>query len=375
MIKKYISILAIFFMTFSVYNPMIFHIDAKIFLGINVILGLASIYAARKDNTWLLRIISIGVAGILFILTKNGMFLYGVLGVCAVCTDSETSFTTIVKRILTIEIFFFVLILILDMIGMIHSRVYYTSGRSPRYDLGFGNPNITAMRMFVIAISAMYIYKKEKYNKFLFILATVVFPVVILYITFTRTAILTYGITYIAFSIYDKKFMKPLGKFKQLILLLPAFLLGLSTILAVYFGHNAFLNKVLSRRPSIWHDFFYKFHCTPTFFGRNNHIVAIMHQNNYPLDTSYISLLAIDGILVTILVLGGITLCMHLMLKKKLLVDVIFIAAFLIYGFTETIMTNPRRNIALYLVFGYLLFYYSKKFRITKNFRFERVRD
>lgn len=375
MMKKYISILAIFFMTFSVYDHMVLHINDNIFLGANVVLGLASIYATRKDSTWILRVISIGVAGCLFLATKNGMFLYGILGVCAVCTDSETSFVTIAKRILTIEIFFFVLILILDLIGVIHSRVYYTSSGSTRYDLGFGNPNITAMRMFIIAICSMYIYKKEKYNKFLFIIATVIFPIIILYVTYTRTAILTYLVTYIAFSIYDKKFMKPFRKFKQLVLLLPVFLLGLSTVLAVYFGHNTFLNKVLSRRPSIWHDFLFKFHCTPTLLGRNNSIVSIMHAKNYPLDTSYISLISIDGILVTIIVLGGITWCMHLMLKNHLIVEVIFIASFLIYGFTETIMINPRRNVSLILVFGYLIFYYGKKFRITKNFRFERVRD
>ncbi|MGL5575334.1 MAG: hypothetical protein ACRDCW_07335, partial [Sarcina sp.] len=244
---------------------------------------------------------------------------------------------------------------------------------SHRYDLGFGNPNTTAIRMFIIAMCAMYIYKKEKYNKYLFFLATVIFPAVILYITYTRTAIITYIITYLAFYAYDKRFVRPLRKFKQLLILLPVFLLGLSTVIAVYFGHSKFLNKVLSRRPSIWHDFFYKFHCMPTLLGRNDDIVTVLRHKNFSLDCSYISLICIDGLIITAIVIGAITLCLYLMLKEKMMVDVIFICGFLIYGFSENIVIDPRSNVSIILVGGYLMYRLSKRFRITNKLKIERL--
>ena len=210
-----------------------------------------------------------------------------------------------------------------------------------RDDFGFGNPN--AMFFYLMPIYTGYIYiRYEKYNWLdrivLWSLAIFVFV-----ITYSRTGFFVIILGLIMVEIFRYIDIFKFNFIKIVVTNIPLILILVSLFIGVVFAKNPKLNSLLSARPEYWN----KYLSNMSIFG-NSQSNSMFYT--YPLDNSYVYLLSLYGILVTLLFILITNFSLNKFIEQKNYKFLIITLMFFLYGFGENILFSASLNFTLILM-------------------------
>ena len=305
----------------------------------------------RKDK--LLTLITL----ILIVISGEHILIIPVgLAIASKCVDDEN----IVKYYLIISIVLFISVILMKNLGilpespMIHYRTLSSGERVQRYDFGLGNPN--TVFIYLMPIYLAYIYLRfEKYNMIdrIILLATSIY---FYDMTKSRTGFIVMLITIVLvdlFKIIDFKKNKILTK---IIIYTPWIILICSILVGTIFSNNEILNNLLTGRANHWNY----------YLNNMNFIGWGKINSNHPLDSSYIYMISICGLPVTITILTFISYCLSKCIidNKKLALITI---SFLICAFSENIIFNNSINFAFIILLKRYILKYNELEKIKKE--------
>ena len=279
------------------------------------------------------------------IITKNGELIYTFIILLAL---KEFEPKDIIKSYLIINLFYFIITIVLNKAGILESsKLYYTSNMVIRDDLGFGNPNRAFLSFYLIWISYLYI-KFETYNiKHRIILIT---SAIIMYnITYSRTAFITIVLTMIIVEIIR---IVDIKKNHIIIALIPTIIVSITLFIGYRMNNSIIMNEILSKRPQLWNLFLNNDMYKINLFGYDNNIIEYMSRGSkLALDNSYIYILFKNGIVTFLMIIGIYTLMLYMYGKYNKKKEVIIITSILIYSFGESILTDISTNITLIYIY------------------------
>lgn len=286
---------------------------------------------------------SIIISGI-SIITKNGELIYTFIILLAL---KEFEPKDIFKSYLVINLFYFIITIVLNKAGILESKLYYTSNMVVRDDLGFGNPNRAFLSFYLIWISYLYI-KFETYNiKDRIIL--IVSAIIMYSITYSRTAFITIVLTMIIVEIIR---IVDIKKNHIIIALIPTIIVSITLFIGYRMNNSIIMNEILSKRPQLWHLFLNNDIYKINLFGYDNNIIEYMSQGSkLALDNSYIYILFKNGLVIFLMIIGVYTLMLYMYGKHNKKKEVIIITSILIYSFGESILTDVSTNITLIYIY------------------------
>jgi hypothetical protein len=219
-----------------------------------------------------------------------------------------------------------------------------------RETFGFGNPN--SVFLFSLPIYAAYIFLRfDNYNKYDRILL-IVMTVYIYLQTMSRTGALTIIGALIFVDILRAVDLKKYPIISFGIKILPVLFLLLSIVVGTILSNFTIFNKILASRPLHWHAYLVEFGSMFTLFGNKyDEMVTVAH----PLDSSYIYILALLGIVTLVfflfLIYRGLSIFIENGQKKYIAVVMIF----LIYAFAENILLEVGYNFTIILLIKYVI--------------------
>lgn len=219
-----------------------------------------------------------------------------------------------------------------------------------RETFGFGNPN--SVFLFSLPIYAAYIFLRfDNYNKYDRILL-IVMTIYIYLQTMSRTGALTIIGALIFVDILRAVDLKKYPIISFGIKILPVLFLLLSIVVGTVLSNFNIFNKLLASRPLHWHAYLVEFGSMFTLFGNKyDEMVTVAH----PLDSSYIYILALLGIVTLVfflyLIYRGLSIFIENDQKKYIAVVMIF----LIYAFAENILLEVGYNFTIILLIKYVI--------------------
>ena len=152
------------------------------------------------------------------------------------------------------------------------------------------------------------------------------------------------------------KFMAKVFKLSPLILLV------VSLIIAIPFANNSILNSVLASRPRYWNKYLVTYGNLFTLFG--NSYPPDMKINN-PLDSSYIYILAILGVVSLIVFIYILYKGLDIFINKNEKKYLVIVMMFVIYAFAENILLEIGYNFTIILLVKHIIIdntdYFTKK--------------
>lgn len=342
-----IYILLIYFLIAKKYMHLIYNnilykpnpiVGTTVFLfGLFLALNLIVSKITKSD------IILLIFGGLTFILCKEQLILiYIIMAISAKNIDNDK----IIKYYLGFNLLFLLVVVIGNAIGIIpdtadlHYRIV-NGVQKIRHDFGFGNPN--AMFFYLMPIYTGYIYiRYEKYNWIDRILLWSV-AIFVSVTTYSRTgfAVIVLGLIMIEIFKYIDIFK---FKFIKLIVTnIPLILILLSLFIGFVFAASPKLNSLLSARPEYWNKYLRGI----SLFGS---VQSSSMFDTYPLDNSYVYLLSLYGILVTISFVLITNFSLNKFIEQKDYKFIIIITMFFLYGFGENILFSASLNFTLILM-------------------------
>ena len=331
--KKYISLIynEILYKENTIVNATVFLF--ALFLGLNLIVSKFT----RSDIILLI----FGV--VTFVLSKDQLILiYIIMAISAKNIDNDK----IIKYYIGFNLVFLLGVVIGNAVGIIpdsidlHYRLV-NGVQKIRDDFGFGNPN--AMFFYLMPIYTGYIYiRYEKYNWLdrivLWSLAIFVFV-----ITYSRTGFFVIILGLIMVEIFRYIDIFKFNFIKIVVTNIPLILILVSLFIGVVFAKNPKLNSLLSARPEYWN----KYLSNMSIFG-NSQSNSMFYT--YPLDNSYVYLLSLYGILVTLLFILITNFSLNKFIEQKNYKFLIITLMFFLYGFGENILFSASLNFTLILM-------------------------
>ena len=331
--KKYISLIynEILYKENPIVNATVFLF--ALFLGLNLIVSKFT----RSDIILLI----FGV--VTFVLSKDQLILiYIIMAISAKNIDNDK----IIKYYIGFNLVFLLGVVIGNAVGIIpdsidlHYRLV-NGVQKIRDDFGFGNPN--AMFFYLMPIYTGYIYiRYEKYNWLdrivLWSLAIFVFV-----ITYSRTGFFVIILGLIMVEIFRYIDIFKFNFIKIVVTNIPLILILVSLFIGVVFAKNPKLNSLLSARPEYWN----KYLSNMSIFG-NSQSNSMFYT--YPLDNSYVYLLSLYGILVTLLFILITNFSLNKFIEQKNYKFLIITLMFFLYGFGENILFSASLNFTLILM-------------------------
>ena len=142
----------------------------------------------------------------------------------------------------------------------------------------------------------------------------------------------------------------------------PLILLVVSLIIAIPFANNSILNSVLASRPRYWNKYLVTYGNLFTLFG--NSYPPDMKINN-PLDSSYIYILAILGVVSLIVFIYILYKGLDIFINKNEKKYLVIVMMFVIYAFAENILLEIGYNFTIILLVKHIIIdntdYFTKK--------------
>lgn len=253
------------------------------------------------------------------------------------------------KRIfyfLLINIFFYLLTILLDNLGIIQGDFFYRrteAGIVERNDLGFGHPNTAMMALLPIFFSMYYLWYDR--NKFKILGVILIFSQVIYKLTNSRTGYIVVIIFLVLIIMKDKY----LHRLKYFIYGEVFFLLYFSIVLSTKLKTTVF-NKILSGR--FWLFDYYLNNQRITLFG-NREIEKL--YKILPLDNTYIRILFEHGIIGLIVSICLILYVFRLLYKYRDYKAIRIFIVILIFGIMEGQAFYYYFNIIYLIIYEYLI--------------------
>jgi len=219
-----------------------------------------------------------------------------------------------------------------------------------RETFGFGNPN--SVFLLTLPIYAAYIFLRfDKYNMYDRILL-IVMTVYIYLQTMSRTGALTVIGALLFVDILRVVDLKKFPIISLGIKILPILFLGISIAIGTVLSNLTILNNMLASRPLHWHAYLVEYGSMFSLFGNKyDEMVKVAH----PLDSSYIYILSLLGIVTLVfflfLLYRGLSIFIENNQKKYIAVVIIF----LIYAFAENILLEVGYNFTIILLIKYVI--------------------
>lgn len=304
-----------------------------VFLGLNLIVSKFT----KSD------IILLIFGGLTLVLCKEQLLLiYIIMAISAKNIDNDK----IIKYYLGFNLLFLLVVVIGNTVGIIpdttdlHYRLV-NGVQKIRYDFGFGNPN--AMFFYLMPIYTGYIYiRYEKYN---WVDRIVLWSVAIFVsiTTYSRTGFFVIILGLIMVEIFKHIDIFKFNFIKIIVTNIPLILILVSLFIGVVFAKSPKLNSLLSARPEYWN----KYLSSMSIFG-NAQSNSMFYT--YPLDNSYVYLLSLYGILVTLLFILITNFSLNKFIEQKNYKFIIITTMFFLYGFGENILFSASLNFTLILM-------------------------
>lgn len=281
--------------------------------------------------------------GLTFILCKEQLLLiYIIMAISAKNIDNDK----IIKYYIGFNLLFLLIVVIGNTIGIIpdttdlHYRII-NGVQKIRHDFGFGNPN--AMFFYLMPIYTGYIYiRYEKYNWIDRILLWSV-AIFVCVTTYSRTGFAVIMLGLIMVEIFKQIDILKINFIKILFTNIPLILILVSLFIGFVFATSPKLNSLLSARPEYWN----KYLSGMSIFGSSKSSSMFY---TYPLDNSYVYLLSLYGILVTIFFVLITNFSLNKFIEQKDYKFVIIATMFFLYGFGEDILFSTSLNFTLILM-------------------------
>lgn len=289
----------------------------------------------------------------LYVFTREGSILVLILLAISI-RDIEDKY--VVKSYFLLSLAFIIICMMmsnfLPFITQVEESHYRLVGGSYviRETFGFGNPN--AVFLLTLPIYAAYIFLRfDKYNMYDRILL-IVMTVYIYLQTMSRTGALTVIGALIFVDILRAVDLKKLPIISFGIKILPILFLGISIVVGTVLSNITIFNKVLASRPLHWHAYLVEYGSMFSLFGNKyDEMVTVAH----PLDSSYIYILSLLGIVTLVfflfLLYRGLSIFIENDQKKYIAVVMIF----LIYAFAENILLEVGYNFTIVILIKYVI--------------------
>ncbi|MGL6107512.1 polysaccharide polymerase [Romboutsia sp.] len=340
-------------------------ITSLLFYGSIGLLFLQFLIRKRHNFT---ELIILGISIVLYLFTREGSILVMILLAISV-RDINDSY--VVKSYMLLNVAFIIgCILMGNLLTDIAQvpEVHYRFERGmyiQRETFGFGNPN--SVFLFLLPIFAGYIYLRfDKYNWIdrIILIATTFY---IYNKTMSRTGFITILGALVFVDILrfiDLKKYPILGKG---IKLMPIIFLIMSVLIGTVFSNLTFLNKALASRPLHWKAYLIEPGSMFTLFG--NKISSEM-KSMHPLDSSYIYILAILGIVSVIFFMYLLYKGLDLFIKENNKKYIAIVVMFLVYALAENILFEVGYNFTIVLLLKYIMNNNPKNFTVVEGFKY-----
>lgn len=348
-INKGLFLLALFCIIFRKYIEIFVDKDVPLGRTSSLLLygsmGLFLIQFLINKNRNKNGIFFLAIAGVLYVITRDGSILAMMLLALAMEVVGDR-FS--IKSYFSIHVLLFIGGMIFAVVypdlahrQEIHYRIV-DGYNYARYSFGAGNPN--AVFYLLLPVYAAYIFFRfKKYNIWdrLILLATMY---VIYTNTDSRTGLLSIVACLLVVEILKRVDIKENKLFKSCISLFPIFITLVTVVLAVFFYNNKVLIKLLSSRTKYWHTYIQGQGKLFTLFG-NDYSAAMKIEN--PLDSSYIYIIAMLGMVSLILILYVLSKALYEHCKNDNKEKIVVILMFLIFGFGENMLLEAAINFSL----------------------------
>ncbi len=321
-----------------------------LFYGSIVLLLIQFIMRKNHNKT---EIALFAISCILYVFTREGSILVLILLAISV-RDVDDKY--VVK-----SYFFMSLVFIIACMMMSNFLPFITQVEESHYrfvrgayvireTFGFGNPN--SVFLLTLPIYAAYIFLRfDKYNMYDRILLIVMTAFIYLQ-TMSRTGALTVIGALVFVDILRVVDLKKFPIISLGIKILPIIFLGISIAIGTVLSNLTILNNMLASRPLHWHAYLVEYGSMFSLFGNKyDEMVKVAH----PLDSSYIYILSLLGIVTLVfflfLLYRGLSIFIENNQKKYIAVVIIF----LIYAFAENILLEVGYNFTIILLIKYVI--------------------
>lgn len=252
-----------------------------------------------------------------------------------VINSKNINFKNLIKVDFITKIITFTIVLLLYKAGLTENIIYYTIDRGIRYSFGFGHPN--TFGVYILSMSADFIYLYRKKNKFIVYLILLLLVFILNIYCDSRSSMLGIILLVVFSILLDNNKIK----IKKYFTYLYPVLALVSVVIAIIFKNgspNAFfikLDNLFSYRLSLMGAFFNRY--PVTLFG--NYFVDYNTRNRidwtYVLDNAYLTMLLRFGIISFLYCLVMIPILIKSAINRNDYKLVICLSVFCLFGLME----------------------------------------
>lgn len=267
-----------------------------------------------------------------------------------------------------------------SMLGYIETLYDIRSNGQIRSSMGFKNPNRFSTSIFQILLAWLFLrYDRVKIVDFILSVAAII---IIQVVSGSRTTSIAIGVM-IFLIIFSKQMKKRnLNKIFIILLMSIVMLLFVITLYFMFFYDDGnqmhvFLDRIVSKRFSLAHNFFTKY--PPTFFGQYFEPDILYDfingtKGTFIIDNSYAKLIILFGLFPTVLIFLVFFLLIRNELKcNSIRSDYLFFIIFLIVGFAESFILNISMNFTLIIFSNILINSQIDLLHKIKNVKFKKL--
>lgn len=264
-------------------------------------------------------------------------------------------YETILKSYFITQVLLYILVIVLNRIGIIESVHIYRNVNGDtieRYGLGFNHPNIAYRIYFNIVITYFLIRNKNIRN--IELIFTMILSLIMYWITDSRNGIICSSMVILLIFLLKGKELKrctPILKYMFYVLFVISFLL-------VNFYDNKIL--ILEKINQLTSSRLYAINMYWNLIGTSMLGSATIIPK-VAFDNFYMYILCIFGIISVVIYGRYYRNLFNVLIKNKLIIEIIVVAGALIYGLFESSIMYPYSNITLLL--GSLIYENRKKQR------------
>ncbi|MDR0880536.1 MAG: polysaccharide polymerase [Clostridioides sp.] len=343
MLRRYIKIIFPDSSKIMVVAPLLFYVPVLLLL-------VRFIIQKRHNKTEICLLI---LSCILYVANREGVIMIMIL-LASMARDIDDEY--IVRN-------YVLMTLVLIILGMFVANIFpfLTKDAESHYRItesayilretfGFFNPNM--MFIFTLAIFAGYIFLRyENYNRIdrIILLALTVF---IYLTTKSRTGLVSIVAGLIVVEVLKRIDLRRNKAARILVESMPVILLVVSMGLGVFFAKNTAMNDLLSSRPRYWSVYLSEHYSLFNLFG-HKFSDAIKLEN--PLDSSYIFIYAMLGIVSLIFVLYLIIRGLHILVEQGKTKYIAIVLLYLLFAFSENVLLEVAYNFTLIILVKYVI--------------------
>lgn len=330
-------------------------------------IGLLFLQFIIKEKHNIRELIIFSISCLLYFFTREGSILVIVLLAISI-SDIEDKY--VVKSYMLLTAMFVIGCMLVGNIMTdiaknpeIHYR--FVNGKYiARETFGFANPN--SVFLFLLPIFAGYIFFRfDDYNKWdrIILIGTSFY---IYKSTMSRTGFLTIILSLLLVDILKFINLNKYDKVKKIIKFTPIIFLIGSVIVGTVLKNIKFLNIALASRPLHWNAYLSGENSIFTLFGNN---ISLDMKLSHPLDSSYIYILSILGLLSLIFFMYLLNKGLDIVIKNDNKKYIAIIMMFLVYALAENILLEAAYNFTILLIIKQIIIDDKNNFTITEGIK------